>query len=614
MEDRAGLLRVRACMAAGPSYEADYSTESCRRWPMSRRPRHKPAQSWVGLALAALFVLQSPFSSAATVTVDPSVEYQQMDGFGASVAFMENSLVALPEPKRSEALNLLFGDLGATILRLRINADFERVNDNADPFATDLYSYNWTSNADARWVAQQALSLGNIDTVWAACWSPPGWMKDNGDNANGGHVLSSIYDELAEYYYAYARGMRTLHGIPIHMISLFNEPGFETTYESTETTPAEYRDILKVVGRRFLDEGLLDVGFLGPDTINPNHPTSGANSFLDAIIGDPVAAAFLSVGATHQYGESGSFNWAGFAARCQSLNVHAWQSEMAKLNGANDGISGALEMNWWMWIALTQANCSSWHHWSYYWAYEATKGQALISITGRPATDFIIPKRYYAFKHFSRLVLPGSVRIYAASDNPNLYVLAFERPDELIAIAFNRTAAPIPATFYVPGAIGDAIHVRSSATEDYARQPDLPVVGRTFNLNINAESISTFVVPTSPSLAGTFSILGPGGTRLAAFTDSGNLYLKAGLAQQTSPLDTSASEFLVRDSSATPILAIDRFGNMTIAGSLHTGRLPLLPSSSAELVLKDRAGKVAAVITSSGDVYLRGYAWTGITF
>jgi len=580
---------------------------------MILRPRCSLRRHCAALALWMLF-LQTPFAQAATVVVDPSIEYQQIHGFGASVAFVESSLVALPEPKRSEALNLLFGDLGANILRLRINADFERGNENADPFNTNLSNYTWSTNADARWVTQQALALGNIDTVWAASWSPPGWMKDNGDDSNGGHVLPSMYDELAEFYYAYAHGMESLYGIPIHMISLFNEPGFETVYESTETTPAEYRDILKVVGQRFVDEGLTDIGFLGPDTINPNHPTSGGKSFLDAIIGDPLAASFLTIGATHQYGESGHFDWAGFATRCQSLNVPAWQSEMAKLDDATDDIAGALEMNWWMWIAFTQGNCSAWNHWSYYWNYAEGHGQAFISITGRPPTDFIIPKRYYAFKQFSRLVLPGSVRVYAATDNPDLYVLAFEHPDELVIVAFNRTDSAIPATFSVSGVVGDAVHIRSSATEDYARKPDLPVVGQSFSLNINAESISTFVVPTSPTLASAFCVRGPGGGKLAAFTDSGNLFLKGFLTEQASPQNTSAPEFLVKSASGQPVLALGTDGNMTIAGSLHTGQLPLLPTSSPELVLKGRSGRVVAVITSSGDVYLRGYAWIGTTF
>ena len=62
------------------------------------------------------------------------------------------------------------------------------------------------------------------------------------------------------------------------------------------------------------------------------------------------------------------------------------------------------------------------------------------------------------------------------------------------------------------------------------------------------------------------------------------------------------------------ILAVDQAGNMSIAGSVYTGRLPLLPGPSDELLVKDLSEKVAAVVTSSGDIYLRGFVWTGITF
>lgn len=292
----------------------------------------------------------------------------------------------------------------------------------------------------------------------------------------------------------------------------------------------------------------------------------------------------------------------------------AWQSEMAKLNDATDDISGALEMTWWMWIALSQGNCSSWHHWSYYWLQEAGKAQGLIAISGRPPSDFSIPKRYYAFKQFSRPVLPGSLRVHAYSDNPDLYALAFKRPDELIVVAFNRTGSDIPATFSVPGGIGGAVHIRSSATEDYARQPDISLPGQSFSVDVNTESISTFIIPTSPALGSSFLVNWVGGANIAAFTDSGNLYLRGTLAEQTLPQDTPASEFLIRNSSGSAILAVDQAGNMSIAGSVYTGRLPLLPGPSAELLVKDLSGKVAAVVTSSGDIYLRGFVWTGITF
>ena len=41
---------------------------------------------------------------------------------------------------------------------------------------------------------------------------------------------------------------------------------------------------------------------------------------------------------------------------------------------------------------------------------------------------------------------------------------------------------------------------------------------------------------------------------------------------------------------------------------------PILPGPSAELLVKDLSGKVAAIVTSSGDIYLRGFVWTAITF
>ena len=78
MEDRAGFWRVRAWTAVELPYEGDPVTARYQQGrQMVLQPRRSSARNWAALALGTLLLLQSPFANAATVTVDPSIEYQQ---------------------------------------------------------------------------------------------------------------------------------------------------------------------------------------------------------------------------------------------------------------------------------------------------------------------------------------------------------------------------------------------------------------------------------------------------------------------------------------------------------------------------------------------------------
>lgn len=82
-------------------------------------------------------------------------------------------------------------------------------------------------------VLHEALAINPTLRVFASPWSPPGWMTSN-DSMCGGHLLPEYYATAARYY---RMAVQAYHeqGIPIHALTLQNEPlmvhpGYPTCY------------------------------------------------------------------------------------------------------------------------------------------------------------------------------------------------------------------------------------------------------------------------------------------------------------------------------------------------------------------------------------------------
>lgn len=68
-------------------------------------------------------------------------------------------------------------------------------------------------------------------TLLASPWSPPGWMKSNGEMKNGGELLPQYYDLWAAYVVKYLHAYRS-QGVNIRYVTVQNEPKAVQRWES----------------------------------------------------------------------------------------------------------------------------------------------------------------------------------------------------------------------------------------------------------------------------------------------------------------------------------------------------------------------------------------------
>lgn len=163
-----------------------------------------------------------------TVTIDASKKFQTMEGFGGFGS--QKEYWAAGPFTSDEFVNSLINDLGLTILRDNVPTSFEIVNDNNDPFATDLTKYNLSTKVEGHDETLndhldhlKKMKAAGLQKFIACIWSPSPWMKYNNKVGNGtqnqnsapGYTAShtsgtnqlktDLYNEFAEYCVAYIK-------------------------------------------------------------------------------------------------------------------------------------------------------------------------------------------------------------------------------------------------------------------------------------------------------------------------------------------------------------------------------------------------------------------------
>jgi O-glycosyl hydrolase len=182
-------------------------------------------------------------SSGTTVTVNLDQTYQRIAGFGASEAFQRAvQMSKLSSESQQQVLDLLFSTTngaGLSILRSGIGSSPDMSSDHmvsiaptspGGPSAAPHYKWDGSDNGQL-WVAKEAAKRG-VKTFYADSWSAPGYMKTNGNDANGGSLCGvsgatcssgDWRQAFADYLVQYIKFYQD-EGINITHVGFLNEP------------------------------------------------------------------------------------------------------------------------------------------------------------------------------------------------------------------------------------------------------------------------------------------------------------------------------------------------------------------------------------------------------
>ena len=270
--------------------------------------------------------------------------------------------------------------------------------------------------------------------LFASPWSPPGWMKDNGDMLHGGKLKPEYYESWARYYGKFIHAYEK-EGIPVWGLTVQNEPLANQSWESCIYTGEEERDFIK----NYLGPALRDAGLKGKKIIIWDHNRSFLYQRASVVLDDPAAAKYVWGVGFHWYVGDNFENVKRvreaypqthllFTEACNypfdfgKINDWQWGELYGKsmINDFNNGAEG-----WTDWNVLLDEKGGPNHVQNFCFApvHADTKTGELYYLNA-----------YYYIGHFSKFIRPGAKRIISSSSTDNLQTTAFLNQDGKIAV------------------------------------------------------------------------------------------------------------------------------------------------------------------------------------
>ncbi|TMR99739.1 glycoside hydrolase family 30 protein [Nonomuraea basaltis] len=374
------------------------------------------------------------------ITVNERVRHQEIDGFGVSQAFRRNELLkALSEQQQREILDLWFDrnkGAGLSILRLGIGSSpagspYDHMvsiqpENPGGPDAPPKYVWDGDDNSQV-WVAKEAKAYG-ARRFFADAWSAPGYMKDNGDDKNGGTLLPEWQRAYANYLVAYTK-FYAKEGIKITDLGFTNEPDWTATYASMRFTPEQAAQFVKVLGPVAGDVKLACCDSFG---------WTQGKAYTAAIEADPEARRWVKTHTAHTYASPVD----GALPTSRKTWMSEWNPNGNTWNEAWDDGSGydGFTIAQAIHDSLTLGNVSAYVYW-----LGASRGttRAFMQIDDAAKT-YSVSKRLWAMAAYSRFIRPGAVRMDASAADPALKVSAFRNSDgSRVIVALNTGTAPV---------------------------------------------------------------------------------------------------------------------------------------------------------------------------
>jgi glucosylceramidase len=390
---------------------------------------------------------QGNYDASILISVNGSQEFQVMEGFGgAFTEAMACTLERIPSEKRRQVLRACFDremGNGYTLCRTHINScDFALGNYSYSETDGDYELSRFDMMRDKRSLIpliRDALEISGYSfRLFASPWSPPAWMKSNGEMNHGGKLKESCREVWARYFCKYIKEMRR-ENIPMWGVTVQNEPEATQVWDSCRYSAEEERDFVRdFLGPALEREGLGDVRIIVWD-----HNKDLVYERAKVILGDPEAAKYVWGIGFHWYSgdhfEELAKTHEGFPSKkllftegCQEGGVKLGSWALGERYGHdmigdfNNWTVGFVDWN----MVLNEQGGPN---------HVGNFCDAPIIVDTRTG-DIHFQNAYYYIGHFSRFVPPGSVRVFSSCSDSRLEVVAFKTPDgKIVAVVMNRT-------------------------------------------------------------------------------------------------------------------------------------------------------------------------------
>lgn len=241
-----------------------------------------------------------------TISISPETKYQEMDGFGYTLTGgSAMHLMNMSSTKRSQLLYELFNDeddnIGISYLRISIGAS----DLDENPFSyndlpagqTDEEMTQFSLVQDQKYLIpalKEILAINPNIKLLGSPWSPPCWMKTNGET-KGGELKKEYYQAYAKYFVKYVQKMSD-EGIIIDAITVQNEPLHPGNNPSLYMPAADQAEFIKTALGPAFETADISTKIIIYDH-NADH-----TDYPISILDDAEARKYIDGSAFHLYG------------------------------------------------------------------------------------------------------------------------------------------------------------------------------------------------------------------------------------------------------------------------------------------------------------------------
>ncbi len=392
-------------------------------------------------------VFDNPQNNFQNILINPSEKFQTVDGFGYTLTGGSVEVINQLSPaKKKELLQDIFGkseqSIGVSYVRLSIGASdlnssvFSYDDVPAGQTDEDLSEFSLAKDQPVIDMLKEILAINPDIKIIGAPWSPPVWMKDNG-NSVGGSLKPEFYQVYAEYFVKYIQEMKK-NGITIDAITPQNEPLHPGNNPSMYMTAEQQRDFIKNnLGPAFRAANIATkIVLYDHNCDKPEYPIT--------ILQDPEAAQYVDGSAFHLY--AGDVSALGVVKNVfPNKNLYfteQWTGSTGTFAGdfiwhTKNVIIGTMRN--WSKIAL-EWNLANDAQFQPFTPGGCTQCKGAITINS--AESYTKNVAYYIIAHASKFVPQNSQRI-GSTQVGNLSTVAFKTPEGKIALIVLNEGAEV---------------------------------------------------------------------------------------------------------------------------------------------------------------------------
>lgn len=393
------------------------------------------------------------------INLYPQIEYQKIEGFGGAITDSAGYVYSLMNQEQKDKLvQQYFGEYEMKYRLVRIpidSCDFSLEHYEADQ-EDDPEFRNFTFERVEKYILPLLDAAENVYgkklEIMLSPWSPPAYMKTNGERNNGGRLKREYWSRWAAYLCRYIMEYRN-RGYHVTKMTLQNEPKAVQTWDSCLYTAEEQKEFLRDYMWPAMEKNQLDDIEVYLWDHNKERCFEWAETIIDETTDHMIAGiAFHWYSGDHfetlqmireRFPEKklllseACIEFSKFAAGDSLNNAQKYAHDI--IGDFNAGMNTFLDWN----LILNEEGGPN-HVKNYCdapYLYHIKKQQL---VEGKLAG--------YVW-HFSHFIETGAVRIGKSSYSDKLEVVALKKEDKVVFILLNRTAEEMEAFIRLKGKI-----------------------------------------------------------------------------------------------------------------------------------------------------------------